>query len=85
MLGGYTYDIKCKTSEDNANADFLSRLPVPTDQNDENQQSSRDEFTTAKLFLGRELRTRLSALKPNLANSIQKKPGKETKQKGRRQ
>ena len=32
--------------------------------------------TPAKLFLGRELRTRLTALKPNLANSIQKKRSK---------
>ena len=44
MLGGYTYDIKYKSGQNNANADFLSRLPVNyTDQ--DTYDNDRDEFT----------------------------------------
>ena len=44
MLGGYTYDIKYKSGQNNANADFLSRLPV-NDTNQDIYDNDRDEFT----------------------------------------
>lgn len=47
LLSGYDYEIVCKTSEDNANADFFSRFPVQTRDEEDPDPDEHYVFPTA--------------------------------------